>query len=78
MNRVEYAWILRRHGSAWLPLIVVLATVARPAHAQDRSFQSQGVELHYKTAGGGTPGGRIVAREPSGGRQIAAKKGNSR
>jgi proline iminopeptidase len=55
MNRVEYAWILRRHRSAWLPLIVVLGTVATPAHAQDRSFQSQGVELHYKTAGGGTP-----------------------
>jgi proline iminopeptidase len=55
MNRVERAGILRRHGSALLLLIVVLGTVATAANAQDRSFQSQGVALHYRTAGSGTP-----------------------
>jgi len=55
MNRVERARILRRPGLTGLALTVLFATVTIRAHAQDHSFQSQGIELYYRTAGSGTP-----------------------
>jgi len=38
-----------------LALIATIPGAAGPAVAQDQSFQSQGVELHYRTAGSGIP-----------------------
>jgi proline iminopeptidase len=55
MNHVKLAGLRRRPGLTDLSLVVFLATLTTTAHAQDHSFQSQGVELHYRTAGSGTP-----------------------
>jgi proline iminopeptidase len=55
MNHTELAGLLSRPGLAGLASIVCLGAVTATAHAQDYSFQSQGVELHYRTAGSGTP-----------------------
>ena len=55
MNRVERAQISRRHGLTGLALTLLFATVTVRVHAQDHSFQSQGVELYYRTVGSGTP-----------------------